>query len=299
LPAKSDLLFLISGGASSLIEYLPPGVALGQLQQVNQWLLGSGIDITEMNLVRKSISLIKAGGVLDWLGDRRVFALAISDVPGDDPAVIGSGLLSNDLDLARKVRHLELPDWIKTLIEQGLENRRAVSRKDNLEIHLVARLADAMQAAALAGRAMGYSVHLDDTFQSGDAGEKGRQLARTLRAGESVLYVWGGETTVSLPKKPGLGGRNQHLAVSAAIELAGDGQCCFLSAGTDGTDGPGTNAGALVDGATFARGTAAGLDAMDCLRRADSGRFLAASGDLIHTGPTGTNVMDIMLGLKQ
>jgi hydroxypyruvate reductase len=113
-----------------------------------------------------------------------------------------------------------------------------------------------------------------------------------------VLHVWGGETQVVLPPDPGRGGRNQSLALAAAIELAGHDDIFFLAAGTDGTDGPGDDAGALVDGATVVRGKSNTLDAMTALQRADAGSFLQASGDLLRTGPTGTNVMDIMMGLK-
>jgi len=111
--------------------------------------------------------------------------------------------------------------------------------------------------------------------------------------------VWGGETTVRLPHCPGRGGRNQHLALAAAVELAGRPDCYLLCAGTDGTDGDTEDAGALVDAGTLERAAVDGLDARDCLARADSGALLAASGDLIHTGPTGTNVMDLVLGLKR
>ena len=112
------------------------------------------------------------------------------------------------------------------------------------------------------------------------------------------MCVWGGESTVQLPAKPGRGGRNQHLALAAARLIAGHADLLLLAAGTDGTDGVTEDAGALVDAETCARLTLAELDADACLRRADSGTALAASGDLVHTGPTGTNVGDLVIGLK-
>ena len=112
------------------------------------------------------------------------------------------------------------------------------------------------------------------------------------------MRVWGGETTVSLPADTGQGGRNQHLALAAAAELAGHEDVWLLSVGTDGTDGPTQDAGALVDSGTIARGVARYLDPMHCLATANAGAFLHASGDLIRTGPTGTNVMDLVIGLK-
>jgi hydroxypyruvate reductase len=115
---------------------------------------------------------------------------------------------------------------------------------------------------------------------------------------DADLNVWGGESTVQLPAAPGRGGRNQHLALAAARLLAGHDDLAMLCAGTDGTDGPTADAGALVDGSTLDRGTIAGLDAESCLKRCDSGSFLEASGDLVSTGPTGTNVGDLVLGLR-
>ena len=133
----------------------------------------------------------------------------------------------------------------------------------------------------------------------GDTLATGRALAQQLCAGPAGVQVWGGETTLQLPPDPGRGGRNQSLALSAALALQGRDDVWLLAAGTDGSDGPTEDAGALVDGATVARGQVDDLDAQRCLDRADAGSFLEASGDLIHTGPTGTNVMDVRLLLIQ
>jgi hydroxypyruvate reductase len=113
------------------------------------------------------------------------------------------------------------------------------------------------------------------------------------------LRIWGGESTVRLPVKPGRGGRNQHLALAAARLLVSHDELTLFAAGTDGTDGVTSDAGAIVDSETVERGTLSGLDADDCLARADSGAFLEASGDLVHSGPTGTNVGDLVLGIKR
>jgi hydroxypyruvate reductase len=114
-----------------------------------------------------------------------------------------------------------------------------------------------------------------------------------------TVCVWGGESTVALPSQPGRGGRNQHLALAAAIELAGSEAISLLAAGTDGIDGASDDAGAVVDGATCGRGSEAGLDAREHLLQADSGTFLEECGDLLHTGPTGTNVGDLVIGRKE
>ena len=116
--------------------------------------------------------------------------------------------------------------------------------------------------------------------------------------GPPGVHLWGGETSVELPANPGRGGRNQHLALAAAGMIADRDKVWLLAAGSDGNDGAGAEAGALVDGGTIMRGTMKSMDAAECLRRADAGSFLEQSGDLIPTGPTGTNVMDIVIGLK-
>ena len=134
---------------------------------------------------------------------------------------------------------------------------------------------------------------------TGDAAETGRRLAQALlESPRGVMQVWGGETTGRLPARPGRGGRAQHLALSAALTLAGHDGVYLLAAGTDGSDGPGEDAGALVDGETLARGEVHAGRAVEALARADAGTFLEASGDLIQTGPTGTNVMDLIIGWR-
>ena len=155
-----------------------------------------------------------------------------------------------------------------------------------------------MQAAADAASKLGYDVYLHEDLFCCDAESTGKRLAKQLLDGNNQLHIWGGETVVILPDKPGRGGRNQHLALSAAMLLAGQSNCYLLAAGTDGTDGTSQDTGALVDGGTLERADLEGFDAQSCLSAADSGSLLEASGDLVHTGPTGTNVMDIALGLK-
>jgi len=297
---EETLLFLISGGASSLVEVPISGLGLAELARINAWLLGSGLPIEAMNLIRKSVSRIKGGGLLTRLGGRNPRVLTISDVPGDDPGVIGSGLLVPEPRLASRLAVLELPDWLRTWTEQAAVERTGIPEQGP-EIDLVATLDIAKDTAAAAARNAGIEVHLHREFLEGDAAERGRVLAQRLLDGPTGLHIWGGETTVRLPKRPGRGGRNQHLALSAAVALAGRDDCChccLLSGGTDGTDGPTDDAGGLVDGGTLYRAEQVGFDADATLAAADAGSLLAATGDLIHTGPTGTNVMDLVLGLR-
>ncbi len=288
--SDEPLLFLISGGASSLVEVLQPGVSLHDLRAVNRWLLGSGLDIGQMNAVRCRLSQIKGGGLAAMLGDRRTQVLAISDVPGDDFAAIGSGLLypsNNDLTLPL------VPDWVRALlVEPGVIATRSVPH------HLLAGNAQAVSAAAREARRLQYAVHVHPRPLAGDAAEQGKEKAHFLVDAPAGIHIWGGETTVRLPAAPGRGGRNQHLALAAARMIRGHAAIWMLAAGTDGSDGPTMDAGALVDGGSVKRMQSQGIDPLLALHKADSGSALEASSDLITTGATGTNVMDLLLGLK-
>jgi glycerate 2-kinase len=293
LPKAAKVLVLLSGGASALVEALPDGIGLDDLRALNAELLASGRDIAACNAARRAWSLIKGGRLAGWFAPRPVRVLAISDVRGDDPAVIASGPLTLPRD-AGDIAALPA-DW------RGLGARVTPPDPawfDTVDYEIVATLDDAKRAAALVLQ-RDWPVVLHPEFVAGDALDAGRRLARVLIEAEpGGVHIWGGETTVVLPPRPGQGGRNQSLALAAAIALAGAGRIALLAAGTDGSDGPTDDAGALVDGGTLERGELAGLDAAAALAAADAGRFLAASGDLIHTGPTGTNVMDLMLGLR-
>ncbi|HQU15522.1 MAG TPA: DUF4147 domain-containing protein [Gammaproteobacteria bacterium] len=296
-PMNDPLWFLISGGASSLVEVLPDGLSLEDLAGVNRWLLASGLDIRQMNRIRSSLSAIKAGRLLRWLQGRRVLALLVSDVRGDDPAVIGSGLLVPGSTGSRDMP--EVPPWLRTLTErQPPVPAPGAPGLGVAEIRVVARLEDAKQTAADCARRLGGPVTLYSDFVDGAAAVAGRWLARRIMEGPPGFSIWGGETTVCLPAAPGCGGRCQSLALAAALEFRNQPGVALLAVGTDGGDGSTEDAGALVDGASVGRGESHGLDGADCLARADAGTFLAASGDLIQTGPTGTNVMDLMIGWR-
>lgn len=300
IPSDATVLLLLSGGASALVEALPGGVSLAQLRGLNTWLLASGLDIAAMNRYRKRLSRIKGGRLARLLAPRLVLCLAISDVPDDDHGAIGSGLVVADSGQ----QTITTSDNLPTDLLEVLNSSPAAPATDdpcfqNIRFEIIARLDDAKRAAAEAARKLGYAVRLHNEFVKDDAVLVGERLARTLVAApKGEVQIWGGETTVKLPPLPGRGGRNQSLALAAAQILAGNEHVWFLSAGTDGSDGPRPDAGALVDGETLMRGAQEGLNAAQALETADAGRFLEASGDLIQTGPTGTNVMDLMLGLR-
>jgi glycerate 2-kinase len=288
----SELLFLISGGASSLVEVLPEGLQLQQLVRANQWLLGSGLAIDEINRVRQTLSLIKGGGLLACVKGLPATALLISDVPGDDADIIGSGLL---VPGKRSPLPASLPEWLRRLASRPLPDR---DMPNTVHHHIIATNKSALQAAADRGRALGYAVTVMQEPLAGNAQLAGQAIAIQLQKLPQGIYLWGGETTVTLPAITGTGGRNQHLALSAAQALPAHADIVILAAGTDGSDGMTDYAGAIVDSSTLERGQAKGLDAGSCLQQADSGSYLAACGDVLQTGPTGTNVMDVVIAYK-
>lgn len=269
LPAAVSPLFLISGGASSLVEVLEPGVSLQALEQLSARGLAQGVPIGELNARRARLSRIKGGRLAAQLAGRAARALFISDVPDDDPAVIGSGLLGP-----------------------------AASGADAIEREVVASIDRAMEGVAIAAAQRGLTVERASERFDGEATRLATRFTHELLIGNSQVRVWGGESTVRLPAQPGRGGRNQHLALAAARLLPEYPQLLLLAAGTDGTDGPTDAAGGLVDADTCARITMAGLDPDESLSQADAGTALAAADALVRTGPTGTNVADLVIGLK-
>jgi hydroxypyruvate reductase len=269
LPPGVAPLFLISGGASSLVEVLEPGVSLAQLEQLSARGIAEGVAITELNAQRARLSLIKGGRLAAQLAGRQARALFISDVPDDNPAVIGSGLLGP--------------------VAAGL---------DRIERQVIASVDEAAEGVAAAAVERGLTAERVRGRFAGETARLAARFAHELLIGNTQVRVWGGESIVRLPSHPGRGGRNQHLALAACRLLADYPELSLLAAGTDGTDGPTAAAGGLVDADTCGRLALAGFDADDCLARADSGTALAAVGALVSTGPTGTNVADLVIGLK-
>jgi hydroxypyruvate reductase len=295
-PADAKFLVLFSGGASSLMEELADGMNLEKLAKLNKVLLSIGFDITQMNQVRRAISHIKGGRLANFINGRETTALLISDVPGDDPAVIGSGPLT---PVDENINDIALPDSITSILE-GVNFTPAPSRElfNNISTHVIATLDDAKLAAEGRARELNFSVNTHPEFMEGNAEEKAAELCRYLKNAQTGIHIWGGETSLMLPDNPGRGGRNQHLAAVAAREIDGCEDLVFLAAGTDGTDGPTPDAGGLVDGSTLKKGQAMDMNINDYLQAADSGSYLEKTGDLVTTGPTGTNVMDLVIALK-
>jgi glycerate 2-kinase len=305
---RDDLvLVLLSGGASA--NWIAPaeGLTLEEKQATTRALLRSGAAIGEMNAVRKHLSRIKGGRLAQRAHPARVVTLAISDVPGDDPAVIGSGptvpdptTLAGARDIVR--RHgLALPDAVtRALSDPANETPKpgdAIFAHNDYRI--VARPADALRAAARVAQAAGYEpIMLGDTLE-GEAREVAREHARFARdvaaQGRRAAIISGGELTVTL-RGNGHGGPNQEYALGLAADLDGAAQIYGLAADTDGTDGGGGRkddpAGAFVDPSTLNRARAAGQDAAAFLADNDSTGFFNGIGDLFRPGPTFTNVTD-------
>ena len=297
LPNDLPLLVLISGGTSSLVEKLPEGLALSDIQRLNQWLLSAGLSIDAMNRIRRSISLIKGGRLAAFAGDRPVMQLLISDVPGDDPAIIGSGLFVADGSCSAAFE--TLPGWLVEMQTQASESViQDTSTDQHIHTTIIASNKLACEEAKQKASAAGYMSHIVSTSIDGDVATCAEDIMVYLDAADAGCYIWGGETTVQLPEQPGRGGRNQHLALLLAEKIQNKPNFYILCAGTDGTDGPTEDAGALIDGQTIQRGKQEGIDVTSTITRADAGTFLEASGDLVNTGATGTNVMDLIIALK-
>jgi hydroxypyruvate reductase len=316
---ENDLVIaLISGGGSAMISAPPEGVSSSDKEAVFRLLLRSGADITEFNTVRKHLSRVKGGRMAQAAYPARVWALLLSDVPGDAPSVIASGPFSPDPATygdARKVlveRKLydAIPDAVKAHIEAGVSGTIPETPKPGdpaltrVTLAVIGSNRVALDAAAGAARNEGPGiVRVLPGFLRGEASECARAFVAALREeeasaskGQSVVLIAGGETTVTVRGK-GKGGRNQEFVLSAAVEMDGMPGMAVLSGGTDGIDGPTDAAGAYADGTTIARAAALGLSPDGHLDRNDSYPFFQALSDLVITGPTGTNVTDIAIGI--
>lgn len=307
------LLVLLSGGASALVACPVAGIDRVALAETTRALLACGADIHETNCVRKHLTELSGGRLARAAGAGRIEVLAVSDVPGDALDAIGSGPCAPDptrfADALAVVDRYHLRDRLPVAVRRHLEAGASGEREETpkpgeaifgrVRHHVVASNRDAREAAEVEARRLGSQpVSLGDCLR-GEAREQGRRLverARADRGPQRRCLVAGGETTVTL-RGGGRGGRSQELALAAALELArhpGD-PIALLAAGTDGTDGPTDAAGAFVDAGTVARGRRAGVDAAAALADNDAHGFFAREGGLVVTGPTGTNVMDLVL----
>ena len=263
MPADSTLLLLVSGGASAIAECLPKDMTLADWQSLNSQLVSSGIRIAEINKKRKATSLIKDGRLLKSFSGEKVITFAISDVEGDDISTIGSGI--------------------------GDVNRTTACH----EVKVIASNQNARNAVAARAKVLGMTVRINLETLYDDVFKLSTQIGALIRQGDKGVYIWGGEPTISLPKNPGNGGRNQSLGLALAKEIVGMDNVSILVAGTDGSDGPTQAAGAIVDNTTFRHPH----EAQKALEAANAGDYLDKVGGRFVTGPTGTNVMDLVIAI--
>lgn len=314
---EDDLVVCVfSGGASALMPLPAEPVTLEQKQETTRLLLACGASIHEINAVRKHVSSIKGGQLARLAYPATVVSLLLSDVIGDDLDVIGSGPTAPDTSSFLQAKSLlekydilgRVPDTVRQRIELGIAgdiqetpepDAPEFARTQNL---VVGSNQLAVNAAAVKARALGFRTMVLSTFIEGETRDVARMHAaivkEILASGRPVkrpaCLISGGETTVTI-RGDGLGGRNQEFVLAAAIDLDGRENVVILSGGTDGTDGPTDAAGALADGRTLSRARRLGLDAGLSLAGNDSYHFFEPLGDLLKTGPTNTNVIDVRI----
>lgn len=296
------VLCLMSGGASALLSLPAEGITLEDKQAVNQALLRSGAPIDEMNQIRKRLSAIKGGRLAAAIAPARALTLLISDVPGDDPAVIGSGPTVPDSTTAAEVRALlaryaiEVPDRVLQVIDR---NDSIGVLPPGQEVRLIATPQMSLEAAAARARAQGLSALILGDAIEGESRQVALVMAGIARqavhhdqpAPRPCVLLSGGETTVTMRGK-GRGGRNTEFLLALALELGGLAGVHAIACDTDGVDGSEDNAGAVIGPDTIARARAAGLDPAAVLDGNDAYTLFEAVGDLVMTGPTLTNVND-------
>ena len=310
LSAEDVVLFLVSGGGSSLTTLPAEGLTLEDLMAVNRALLASGATIGEMNCIRRHLSAFSGGRVAVAAHPARVVTLAISDVPGDDPTAIASGPTVPDPTTFAEARALvahyrmRLPDAVTGHLARAAEEspKPGDPRLGEPDYRFIATPQMALEAAAEAGRALGLTPLILGDALEGEARELGRALAGIARGAARhahpvrppALLLSGGETTVTIGAEgAGRGGRNTECLLGCALALDGHAGVWALMGDTDGIDGSEENAGAIATPDTLARARAASLDPRGLLARHDSHGLFHRLGDLVTTGPTLTNVNDI------
>ncbi len=310
---KDLFLFLLSGGASSLITDLPEGIELRELDKTFQLLVNSGASIQEMNTVRKHLSGIKGGQLIQHSNSATVISFILSDVIGNDLAVIGSGPTVGDPssfeDAAAVLHKYELTERVSVSINNHIKKgiQGSITETPNpgnplfalTSNYIIGDQAIALKAAAAEALNLGYQPHILTDFMSGDTEQAALQWVKEIEKYKSsgkYCLIGGGETTVQVTGN-GKGGRNQHFALAAAILLQDRPGIILLAAGTDGTDGPTDAAGAVVTGESYAQALTLELSPENYLKNHDSYHFFMLAGGLLKTGPTQTNVMDLVITL--
>lgn len=314
--ADDLIVCVISGGGSALLPYPADPITLEEKQVTTKLLLNCGANIHEINAVRKHISAIKGGQLARMAYPATVLALMLSDVIGDDLDVIASGPTAPDSSTYSSAKAVfekygvfeKVPATVRERLERGLHGELEETPKPADAVFartrnvIVGSNLLAVNAAAAKAKELGYRTLVLSTFIEGETKDVARMHAaiakEILTSGRPLkppcCLISGGETTVTI-RGDGLGGRNQEFALAAAIDIAGLEDVVVLSGGTDGSDGPTDAAGAIADGSTLTRAARIGQDAKASLARNDSYHFFESVGDLLKTGPTNTNVMDVRI----
>ena len=311
------IIVLLTGGASALLESPAESIELKDMQVMSELLLASGATINEINCIRKNCSQVKGGGLARKAPLNTMITIILSDVVGSPLDIIASGPTVPDpstwhdaLSIIKKYKlEQKLPPAIVNRIDAGMQQHIADTPKIRDKIFNQKKsfvIGDnylAAKRACQVAQTMGFNSLLLTTFLQGEAKEAAKfivSIGLEIKSSNAPVappacVVVGGETTVTLTETNGVGGRKQELALAAAIELDGIPNITLASFATDGSDGPTTGAGGIVDGTTVDRGRKKGLQIDDYLQRHDSYHFLQSVGDLIETGPTLTNVNDLIL----
>jgi len=311
---ENDLIInLISGGASSLLPYPADNITLEDKIKTTEILLKAGATIQELNTVRKHTSAIKGGQLAKYVYPATIINLIISDVIGDQLDVIGSGLTAADpttfndswnVVIKYKLENI-IPYCVKSYLRDGIEGKAPETPKPgnpifaNVYNYIIGNNEIALSSIKTSAEEKGYETEIITSELQGEAREAGLFIAKTgieytKKQLKPACLIFGGETAVTV-KGNGKGGRNQELCLSVALEIDGIKNITFLSGGTDGNDGQTKAAGAICNGRTIERAKELGLDAMKFLNNNDSYNFFNKLGDLIITGSTNTNVMDVQI----
>jgi glycerate-2-kinase len=317
LTERDCVFVLLTGGGSALLESLPDEIKLDDLQKLSSVLLQCSATIHEINCIRKHISLIKGGQLAKKIYPARCVTLALSDVIGDDLSVIASGPTSPDPttfdDALAILEKYNVTDKIPTVIlnhlKRGSEGKIPDTPKREDQVFkkvtniVIGNNRLALNKAKETAESLGFKTIILTSMLEGEAREIARVVASIISEVQvtgtpikkPACILLGGEPTVKI-QGTGKGGRNQELALAVALSNINEPYVC-VSVGSDGTDGPTDAAGAIVDHTTLSRAESAGLNAQEYLKNNDSYNFFAPLGDLIITGPTGTNVMDVIFAL--
>ena len=299
VPKGAKIIALFSGGASSLFEIPAGEIELSELRLMYDLLLKSGAGIHEMNTVRKSMSLVKGGNTLGYLNETNVFNVLISDVPGDNPSYIGSGPTVLDTvkpeDALNILKKYDLIPHTPESVIRAISTLKPLTNTSVIKNYIIGTSKICAETAGNFASDFAYEPNILKDSYDITAEDLCNMITGDLKKAKGKkAYIYHGESMVKVTGD-GKGGRNQHVALLMSEKLSGKSGVCLLSAGTDGRDGPTDAAGALVDGTTIQRAEQLGMKLNEYINRFDSYHYFKSLNDLIFTGPSGNNLMDLQI----